>query len=442
MLKKKLSIVLLVTLLFTFIPFVNPVNAEAADDFTVGAKAAFAIEADTGKILYNQNGDEPLGIASITKLLSMYLVREKIEEGSLNWEDRVNVSEYAVNLSNEPEFSNVPLHAGSTYSVKELYHASLIESANAAVVALAEHISGSEHAFIELMRKQLEKWGITDATIVTSSGLSNGDIGEANSYPGYPAEQENTMSAKDVAIMSDHFIKDYPDVLDVTKITTEVFAPGTPSEMEMVNWNYMLPDHLNYKEGVDGLKTGTTDFAGACFAGTMVKNGVRVITVVLKADNAENDAGARYTQTSNLMDYCYNNWSQQEIKTAGMKVPQHDSLGVPEGKTMSVPVSLKDNVTFWVRKGMDTSNLTITPELDKSMVTDNNLDAPVRKGLVVGSATIQLKDEDLGYVGKAPEVKTHIVTTKSVEKANIFVRIWRNIKDFFSNLFSGFILFE
>lgn len=429
------SRVLFFVLLAICLPFASPMRAEAEDTYTADAAAAFAVESDSGKVLFNQNGDEPLGIASITKLLSMYLIREKIEDGSLSWDDQVPVSDYAVALSNEPDFSNVPLIKEQHYSVRDLYQASLIESANAAVVALAEHTEGSEHAFVDKMKEQLNEWGITDAIIVTSSGLSNGDIGADHSYPGYEAEQENTMSARDVAIMSNHFVKEFPDVLEETKKSTEVFAAGTPSERVMTNWNYMLPDHLNYKEGVDGLKTGTTDFAGACFAGTMIKDGVRVVTVILKASNAEEDPAARFTQTSNLMDYCYSNWSQQEIDTAGMAVPKISSLDVPEGKEMTVPIKLKDKVTFWVHTRWNKENLVITPTLDKKEVDNHSISAPVKKGMEVGSASIEMADDDLGYIGEKPEVKSAIVTAKSVERANFFVRMWRSIKDFFENLF-------
>lgn len=215
-------------------------SAEEIQDFSVDAKAAYSIDFDTGKVLYDQDGETAMGIASITKIISLYLVAEQVEQGTIAWDDPVPISDYAANLSVSPNLSNVPLHQDVTYTVKDLYDASYIQSANAAIVALAELIAGSESAFVDQMQEKVQSWGITDAKIVNASGLNNTYLGD-NIYPGSTSTDENELSAKDVALIARHLLQDFPDVLEVTSLSTKQFGEGSYSPVEMVNWNWMLP---------------------------------------------------------------------------------------------------------------------------------------------------------------------------------------------------------
>ncbi|EGQ0246247.1 D-alanyl-D-alanine carboxypeptidase, partial [Listeria monocytogenes] len=330
-----------------------------------------------------------MGIASITKIIGLYIVLDQVKEGKLSWDDKVSISDYAENLSITPDLSNVPLHKENTYTVKELFDSAIIQSANASMVALAEKISGSEAKFTERMKEQLKDWGIKDATIVNASGLNNSYLGE-NRPEGTGENDENQMSAQDVAIVARHLILDFPEILDVSSTTTQMFGENTQSPVEMVNWNWMLPGFVNYKEGVDGLKTGTTELAGACFVGTITKNDQRIITVVLNADGHAENPSARFNETDRLMDYCYDNWSEKELGKANASIPSLKTIDVKDGKESTVPVVLKSPVKVWVRNDMDTGKLTITPTLDKKQVTDNEIQAPMDKGTKIGTATITL----------------------------------------------------
>ncbi|MHC5375575.1 serine hydrolase [Enterococcus sp. LJL120] len=422
-------------LAFVTVLFVSPLAVKAEEsDFSVNAGAAFAIDAETGKILYDQNGETPVGIASVTKILSTYLILESVNNGTISWEDQVPISEYTGALSLNWELSNVPLYTNQTYSVQELYQAGLIASANAAVAAMGEYIAGSEANFVDMMKAKLTEWGIDDAKIVNSSGLNNSYLGE-NIYPGSAADDENMMSAKDVAIVAQHLINDFPEVLETTAVTSMVFSAGTASETEMTNWNWMLPGFLYEKADVDGLKTGTTDFAGECFVGTMEQNGTRVITVILNAGGTDTDTGARFTQTGLLMDYCYNTWSRQEISLDDATVPDLETLAVPDGEEMTVPITVEGSVTLWVKNGADSSNVAYDVSLDDSLVTDNELAAPVSNGLTVGTATVTNPDDTLGYLNEADNVQTvELVTTQEVLKANFFIRIARSLTNWLNDL--------
>lgn len=432
---KKIQQILITLLLFcaTFGFTSQSFAAQNTNDFSVAAKGAIAVDFKTGKVLYNQDGDTPMGIASITKIISLYLVEDAVKAEKLNWDDKVTISDYAANLSVTPDLSNVPLHKENEYSVKELFDSAVIQSANASVVALAEKIAGSEAKFVDQMRSQLEKWGIHDAKIYNASGLNNKYLGD-NRYPGSSPDAENLLSARDVAIVASHLIKDYPDILKVSATTTQMFGANTQSPVEMVNWNWMLPGFINAKEGVDGLKTGTTELAGACFVGTIEKNGQRLITVVLNATDHKNNPSARFVETGKLMDYCYEHWQQKEVLKGGTKLPGQKEIAVTDGKQLKTSISLKDSVTLWVRDDLNENDLTITPKFD-SKVKDNAVTAPVAKGDVVGQASVSLKGDELGYLEKAPTHTTDIIVDKAVEKANIFVIFGRHVENFIQSFF-------
>jgi len=432
--KKKHFALLLATLLLTLGSFLPTLSVQADEAFSVNSQAAFAVDATSGKILYDQDGEKTMGIASISKIIGLYIVLDQVKEGKLSWDDEVAISDYAETLSIAPNLSNVPLHKENTYTVKELFDSAFIQSANASMVALAEKISGSETAFLTVMNDQLKEWGIENATIVNVSGLNNVYLG-ANRPEGTGEVDENQMSAKDVAIIARHLLLDFPEVLEVTSTATKMFGENTQSPVEMVNWNWMLPGFINFKEGVDGLKTGTTDFAGACFVGTIERDGKRIITVILNAEGHEQNPSVRFTETARLMDYCYDNWSVKEIGKANASIPSLKSIDVKNGKETSVNVVLKSPVSVWVRNDMDTGQLTITPKIDETKVKDNELEAPIVRGTKVGTATITLAEDQLGYLEDGASPSTDIITASSVEKANIFVIGWRNVTNFFSNLF-------
>jgi D-alanyl-D-alanine carboxypeptidase (penicillin-binding protein 5/6) len=420
----------LVTLILFFQSLIG-ITALAADDFSVNANAGYAIDADSGKVFFNQDGDTPKGIASITKTISAYLVLEAIKQQKISWEQEVPISEYAEKLSTVPDLSNVPLVRGQKYTVRDLFESMIVQSANASAVALAELVAGNEHTFVNQMREQLTKWEIKDATIINASGLSNVYLGE-HKYPGTQENDENLMSARDVAIVAQHLIKDFPEVLEVSKIKEKTFAPNTSQPDDMKNWNVMLYEGPNYKEGVDGLKTGTTDLAGACFVGTIQKDGRRVITVILNALDQPNDENARFVETGKLMDYCLNNWSQQDVTVAGQTPSDQKTLKVTEGKEKSVALAMEKPVNLWVRSDMDPKQLRIKTTLDHSLLDSNAIIAPVHKNEKIGTVSVSLAQDNLGYVQKTEGATTDLVTKNAVEKASAFELIWQRITNLFA----------
>ncbi len=291
---------------------IGSASTVAAQDFNIAAKHAIAVEANTGKILYEKDATQPVEIASITKLLTVYLVYEALENGSITLSTPVDISDYPYQLTTNSEASNVPMEARN-YTVEELLEATLVSSANSAAIALAEKIAGSEKDFVDMMRAKLLEWGIKDATVVNTTGLNNETLGD-NIYPGSNKDDENKLSAYDVAIVARNLIKKYPQVLEITKKPSSTFAG-----MTITSTNYMLEGMPAYRGGFDGLKTGTTDKAGESFVGTTVEKGMRVITVILNADHQDNNPYSRFTATSSLMDYISSTFTLRKIVQQGEK---------------------------------------------------------------------------------------------------------------------------
>lgn len=404
--------------------------------FSINAKAAIAVDAQSGKIFYSQDATTPLPIASITKIISLLVVEDQIKAGKLSLQDTVTISPEIAAISVHPDLSNVPLIAGQSYSVEELIHASLIQSANAAVMALAEKVAGSQDKFVDMMKTTLNQLGITDAKIVNVSGLNNSYLGTLI-YPGSSSEDENELSAQDVAIVARHLINTYPEILQISQTTQETFGANTASPTVMTNWNRMLPGFSDEKTGVDGLKTGTTDLAGACFVGTITQDNRRVITVVLHANDHPNNSSARFIETSKLMDYALSQWQYVEVLPANHTLPNLKQIKVLDGKTLTMPVTNQKPLYLWVQTGTDVKTIKYNYQLSGKSIEHKQLLAPAKKGVVIGQIIPNNPADPYGYLTKELQKATYgkIITTQKVEKANLFVIWGRKVKDFITNIF-------
>lgn len=401
----------------------------------IKSAAAFAIEPQTGKVLLNQNADEELGIASMTKMMVEYILFEAIENGEIAWEDQVSISDYAQKISHNTSLSNVPLRQDHTYSIEELYQALAIYSANGATIAIAEELAGSEPAFVDLMKGQLDEWGIKDYNIVNTTGLNNSDLG-GNVYPGSSEEDENTMTARGIAEVAMHLVNDYPEVLETTNIPEMTFREGTTDAIDMENWNWMLEGLVYERENVDGLKTGTTDFAGASITGTAEEEDMRIITVVMNATDGQTDTEARFRETDRIMDWVFESWEFLDVYSKGDVMPEAGTIEVDKGKKETTEIAAGTDVKLVVPEGTEKEALTVEFATKEDMLNENDqLTAPVKKGTEVGKAQISTEGDELGYIDENSGVSG--VTPAAVEKANIFVLAGRWIGDFFTDLYNN-----
>ncbi len=401
-------------------------SAETGPALDVEAGAAILVEADSGKILYQKNADELLAIASMTKMMSEYLVHEAVDKGKLKWDQKITVSEYAYKISQDRSLSNVPLENGGSYTVKELYEAMAIYSANGATIALAEAVVGKEADFVKMMNDKAKELGLKNYKFVNSTGLTNHDL-KGQHPEGTTPDEENKMSARDVAILAQHLIQDFPKVLDTAKIPKKVFQEGGKYPVQMDNWNWMLKGLVKEYEGVDGLKTGSTPEAGDCFTGTAERNGMRLISVVIKT----NSHTARFDETKKLFDYGFTNFEAKKVYPKGSTVKENETVRVENAKDKDVTVQTKQAITLPMLKGSKEVYKTEFKELSKEK------EAPIKKGTTLGQMVVSSKDNnDPGFLsGKSLQVD--LVTKSEVEKANWFTRSMRGIGSFFSDIWNS-----
>lgn len=271
----KRKLVCLVLVICVALSLAAPAGAVYVDGKNVYGQGLFIMDYDTGVELYGYNADTPFVPASITKLMSMYLTYEAVKNGEITMDTEVPISEKVYRLSRDTSYWNtVPLYNNQTYYVWELIELIFVYSASASVVALAELICGNEKDFVDRMNTKAGEWGI-DAQFNGCSGI-----------------EDNYITPRAVAELSRRLISDYPQVLDITSKTSLSFHGNT----------YRTTNHLltsQYYEGVDGLKSGTTTNAGYCFVATCERDGVRLITVVMKSSNGN----TRFTDSKVLLDY-------------------------------------------------------------------------------------------------------------------------------------------
>src|SRR5690625_734060 len=262
----------------------NQLITETLHNTDINAVAAILINAENGEILYGKNIYKQLPIASMSKMMTELIVLDAIEKKIIAWDDPVPISDYSFTISNTPGLSSIPLQQSELYTIRDLFMAAAILSANDASIALAEATYGSEKKFVANMNNKAKQLGLMQTQFVNTTGLSNKDLGEF--YSTGELNDSNEMSAKDVATLAKHLIDEYPEIIDITSMPTFDFQGETFS-----NTNWMLPEFVDKSvdytrfdvgfSGVDGIKTGFIDEAGYCFTGTVVIDNIRFISVVM-----------------------------------------------------------------------------------------------------------------------------------------------------------------
>jgi serine-type D-Ala-D-Ala carboxypeptidase (penicillin-binding protein 5/6) len=382
-------------------------KAAFADELpSINAKSYILVDTISGEILAAKNANEPRPPASMTKMMSAIIVFDQIKQGKLLWNDMVTVSERAAAI-NEAE---IHLVGGEKQTVKELFTALFVQSANDATVALAEHIAGSEEGFVKMMNKKAAELGLKNTHFQNSTGLN------IESYPEPPATSkigEHEMSAYDTAVVAQFLLKNYSEVLQYTSIPTYTFHQNQPNQQKVDNWDQMLPSLKYYYEGVDGLKTGHTNAAGYCFTSTVNRNGLRVVSVVM----GTNSESARFNETKKLLDYTYDNFELATAITKGKVIPGHDRYTLQNGVERTVAVA-PDSSLQLAQKKDDKQSYTYKVVLKKG------IQAPIPKGTVIGEVSILYKGKSIPGVSSVP-----LITQKRVEKGSALQLFFRNVWD-------------
>lgn len=401
----------------------SAVTIPSVESLGLNLKSAVLIEPTTGQVLLSMNADQPLPPASMTKMMTEYLIADAVKNGKLSWDQKVTVSENAAKQIG----SRIFLAQGDQHTIEELYIAMAVGSANDATVALAETLSGSEQEFVKLMNETAQKMGMKTAYFINSTGLSRDDMPKKFRPD---TDKETVMSAMDAAILAQHIVLDHPDFSKYTTIQSYKFRERDSAPM--INYNWMLEankDIANFKQyaypGLDGLKTGHTSDAGNCFTGTAVRNGMRLISVVMGA----NSEAHRFTETKKVLDFGFNNFEIKQVVAAKSTVAGNETVAITKGKKSDVPVVTDAGVTFIVPKGTTTPQVAAVTKINDA----STLVAPIKQGTKVGSVTYTYKVNGM----ETQEKTVNLITSEEAPKAGWFKLLFRAIGSFFSDLFSG-----
>lgn len=360
------------------------VFAESNTDLGLNAKSAILMEESTGNILYESNPDERLPIASVTKVMTMLLIMEAVDSGKISLDDMVTVSENAMSYGGSTMF----LETGEQLTVNDMLKGIAVASANDGCVAMAEHLAGSESAFVDMMNEKAKKLGMENTHFMNTNGLD---------------EDDHYSSARDVAIMSRELMK-HETIFNYTSIWMDTLRGG---KFQLANTNKLI----RFYDGANGLKTGSTSKALCCLSAAAKRNDMQLIAVVLGAPTS----AERFASAKSLLDYGFANYAVNTQITAGDEVQK---IAVEKGVDKEVDVVAGDSCSTLVKKGQE-DNIT------KEIKIDETITAPIEAGQKIGTMTISRDGEIIADID--------LNASSAVEKKGIGLII----KDFFATIFFG-----
>ena len=336
---------------------ISPAASAEEPEIDIKAKSGILMDASTGRVLYEMNPDEQLPIASVTKIMTMLLIMEEIDGGRLAFDDMVNVSDNAMSYGGSTMF----LETGEQLSVSDMLKGIAVASANDGAVAMAEHICGSEEAFVAKMNERAESLGMENTHFVNTNGLD---------------EEGHYSSARDVAVMSRELIS-HEKIFDYTSIWMDELRDG---KFQLANTNKLI----RFYNGANGLKTGSTSAALCCLSATAKRDNMQLIAVVLGAPTSAD----RFESAKKLLDYGFANYSVNTLINAG------DPLGgvpISKGVSDSVGAAAAGGYSTLTRKGDE-------KEIKQELLLDENLSAPIAAGDKLGVVRFSSGGETLAEI--------------------------------------------
>ena len=362
------------------------INVKAME-LVPNAKSAILIDPDSKKILYEKNIYDEVSVASLTKMMGLILIFEKIDSGKIKYTDKVIASKNAANMGG----SQIWLSEGEELTVDELLKGIIMASANDGIVAMAEYIAGSEEEFVKMMNEKAKELKLIHTHFVNPTGLD---------------EKGHYSSSYDLAIIASELIK-HKDVFKYTTLYEDYLRKNTNNKFWLVNTNKLIKTY----KGADGLKTGMTDDAGYCMAVTAKRNGLRILAIVL----GEKEGKVRNKETSELLDYGFNNYEITNIKKKGEKVGE---ISLLKSDSEKIDIILNEDINIIQKKGEEKKEF-------KSEVKLNNLKLPIKKGDIIGELLIKDNNEIIK--------KVTLYSNKDMKKRN-FLDLWGNI---LKSMFTG-----
>lgn len=382
------------------------VHADTAA-FQMDARAAYAIDAESGQVLYQKNATKRYPIASVIKILTLGVILQDIRNHHLKWDQKIKITPAVAKMADDWHFSNVPLMNGEEYTVRQLVDSMMLVSADGSTEALALADAGSTAAFNKKMVAFAKKAGATDIKIYNMIGLPNGDLGK-HKLKDVDKDAENLLSAKDVALISKYLVENYPETLDITKQKFANFDVTKDQQYLMTNVNALLPQNgFAPKDGeIDGLKTGNTDRAGKCIVSTGTFAGRRIILVALHTKGEWNDQSKMQQDFYNKL---VDEYQPVEIKKVSDLSAKLTSVKVKNGKNKT-NLKLTKKATVWLPKNMKLQ--ATKPTLRVQEDHQKQLTAPIKKNQQVGSIEL--------HIPGLPDFNIPVSASRSVAEKSMF----------------------
>lgn len=391
--KNKNTFIFTILLIFIFQFIIVPIRVTAEekdkDEIEIEASSALLMEPNSGKVIYEKNANEKLPPASVTKIMTMLIAMEAVDSGNIKLTDKITVSENAKKKGQNGN-SSMLLDTGEIRTVEEILKGIAIASGNDAATAMAEYLGGSEEAFVKIMNDRAKELGMKNTNFKNCSGLP---------------EEGHITTAYDIAIMSKELLK-HPTVLKYTGTYMETISEGRKSPIGLVNHNKLV----RFFKGCDGLKTGYTSEAKYCISATAVRDGVRVLTVIMGAPNYK----IRNKEASNLMNYGF---SKFENKNIIKKDSEIEKVKLGKSKDKFFIVKALEDVDVVVERGSKgkVSKKTIV-NLDKKHYN---------KGEVVGYCEVYLENKLIG--------KVKLYSDRDIKRSGLLDNILYNFRNIFDN---------
>ncbi|SDD45563.1 D-alanyl-D-alanine carboxypeptidase (penicillin-binding protein 5/6) [Terribacillus halophilus] len=376
----------LISLLIAFVICLGvvPPHAFAEKQEKETAKSSILIERDTGKVLAGENMEEELPPASMTKIMTMLLIMEEIEAGTLKYDEKVRVSEYAASMGG----SQIFLEPGEEMTVKDLLKGIAVASGNDASVALAEKIAGTEDAFVKKMNEKARELGLSHTKFQNATGLPAAD---------------HYSTAKDMALMA-RALLGHEEITEFTSIYEDYLRKDSDDPFWLVNTNKLV----KFYPGVDGLKTGFTKEARYCLTATAKKDGMRVVAVVMGAETPKQ----RNIEVSRLLDYGFNQYTIKQLYKQDQTVAKLDML---KARNKDVPIVTAEPVSLLVKKGEKLG------ELSSKIIYQSELSLPLKAGEQVGVLEVKADGKLIS--------STPVIMKEDLPKASYWLLIKRSFDD-------------
>lgn len=372
------------------------------------------VDADTGQVIYEQGADKQLPVASVSKLLTIAVVHDELQKNIITADSRVSVTPAIAAISNDPAYSSIDLAAGRSYPVIELLNAAMVKSADGATLALATAAGNSPDEFVLAMEKKAREVGLRKTSIVNPTGLTNSEMKSFRS-PNIADNVENAMSARNIAILTRYLLRTYPALLQVSAQKKANFLITKGNVKRIANLNEMLPGGRYTVPGVTitGLKTGTSDNAGACFVSTGKYHGHQIITVVLHAGGHNPDN--RFIQTQRLYAMLKHDYRLERVR-----LPQAVRQAVVTNGAKRTVATCPTTVTIWGTGRL--TSYTASQELNPRLIDDQGrLRAPIRNHQRVGQ--LYLTSPHLKTVSGVPLIYP-LRSTEVVPRGNFLQRLF------------------